>query len=184
MPGSAPDASVGGGHGRLGVVTGAEGGWVVETVDGAMVRLRSGKIGLINVDVKAPVSGGELHVDADSVHLTLRLALDELRTGNFLLQGAARSIVSRNDAHVLSYSGEGPVAHTPWHVVGHAKAGSVDVELGLDVIPCGPADDPMAEIELKGSASMGTVHLPLPGMGTVDDFAFDVDGRFALRAQH
>ena len=39
-------------------MTGTEGSWIVETVDGAMVRLRSGKIGLINVDVKAPVSGG------------------------------------------------------------------------------------------------------------------------------
>jgi len=164
-------------------VTGTEGSWIVETVDGAMVRLRSGKIGLINVDVKAPVSGGELHVDGDVVHLTLRLALDELRTGNFLVQGAARSIVTRNDAHVLSYSGDGPSAPLPWHVIGHAKAGSVDVELGLDILPCGPSDDPMAEVELKGSASMGTVHLPLPGMGTVDDFAFDVDGRFALRAK-
>jgi len=154
---------------------------VIKTIDGAAVRLRSGKIGLVNVDVTAPVSGGELRITADAVHLTLRLALDELRTRNFLMQSAARSIVSRNNAHVLTYSGEGMTRALPWHVVGRAKAGSVDVELGLDVTPCGPPTDAMAEIELKGSASMGTVHLPLPGLGTVDDFAFDVDGRFALR---
>lgn len=165
-------------------MTSTEGVWVVETIDGAAVRLRSGKVGLVNIDVTAPVSGGELRITADAVHLTLRLALDELRTGNFLVQGAARSIVSRNDAHVLSYAGEGMAKALPWHVVGHAKAGSVDVELGLDVTPCGPSTDPMVEIELKGSASMGTVHLPLPGLGTVDDFAFDVDGRFALRPKN
>jgi len=164
-------------------VTGTEGTWVVETIDGAVVRLRSGRIGLMNIDVTAPVSGGELRITADAVHMTLRLALDELRTGNFLMQAAARSIVSRNNAHVLSYVGEGKAAPLPWHVVGQAKAGSVDVELGLDVTPVGPPTDPMAEIELKGSASMGTVHLPLPGLGTVDDFAFDVDGRFALRVK-
>ena len=36
-------------------------------------------------------------------------------------------------------------------------------------------------VELAGSASLGTVHLPFPGVGTVEDFAFDVDGRLSLR---
>jgi hypothetical protein len=161
-------------------VTINEGQWKIETVDGAMVRLRSGRIGLVSIDVKAPVSGGELRLTADAVQLTLRLALDELKTGNFLMQGAARSIVGRNDAHVLTYAGEGLDTGIPWHVTGHAKAGSVDVELTLAITPSGPAADPMAEIDVEGSASMGRVHLPLPGLGTVDDFAFDVDGRFAL----
>jgi hypothetical protein len=154
--------------------------WTIETVDGAAVRLRSGKVGLISIDVTAPVSGGELMITADAVHLTLRLALDELKTGNFLMQAAARGIVARNNAHVLSYAGEGPATALPWHVTGHAKAGSVDVVLTLAVTPCGPPTDPMAEIEVTGSASMGTVNLPLPGLGKIDDFAFDVDGRFAL----
>ena len=42
----------------------------------------------------------------------------------------------------------------------------------------------MQEIELVGSADVGTVHLPLPGLGTVDDFSFDVDARLALRPRH
>ena len=67
-----------------------EGRWAVHTVDGAEVRLRSGRIGLVSVDVKAPVTGGELTVAEGSVRLTLRLALDQLKTGNFLLQAAAR----------------------------------------------------------------------------------------------
>lgn len=157
-----------------------EGSWRIETVDGAMVRLRSGRIGMVTVDVRAPVSGGEVRLTADAVHLTLRLALDELKTGNFLMQAAARSIVTRNNAHVLTYVGEGMETALPWHVTGHAKAGTIDVELVLAVRPCGPPTDPMAQIEVQGSASMGRVHLPLPGLGTVDDFAFDVDGRFRL----
>jgi hypothetical protein len=43
---------------------------------------------------------------------------------------------------------------------------------------------PMAEIELAGSANVGTVHLPLPGLGTVEDFSFDVDARLALVPRH
>jgi hypothetical protein len=161
-------------------VTTDEGLWRIETIDGAMVRLRSGRIGLVTIDVRAPVSGGELRLTADAVHLTLRLALDELKTGNFLMQAAARRIVTSNNAHVLTYSGEGIETALPWHVTGHAKAGSIDVELTLAVRPCGPPPDLMAEIEVQGSASLGRVHLPLPGLGTVDDFAFDVDGRFTL----
>jgi hypothetical protein len=163
-------------------MTPREGAWQVRTIDGAEVRLRSGKVGLMDVDVTAPVSGGELRLTEDAVHLTLRLALDELRT-HFVLQSAARKIVSRNDAHVLSYKGEGLATALPWHVTGHAKAGSVDVELTLAITPCGPATDPMAEIEVSGSASLGEVNLPLPGIGRIDDFSFDVDGRFALFAK-
>ena len=42
----------------------------------------------------------------------------------------------------------------------------------------------MSEIEIVGSANIGTVHLPLPGMGTVEDFGFDVDARLAMTPRH
>ena len=38
------------------------GSWSVKTVDGADVRLRSGRIGIVTVDVTAPVTSGQLHV--------------------------------------------------------------------------------------------------------------------------
>lgn len=160
-----------------------EGSWSVHTVDGADVRLRSGKIGLVSVDVTAPVSGGELTATADGAHFTLRLSLEQLRTGNFLMQAAARTLVSRHGAVVLTYDGSGPVIDGGWNVRGTAAAGDVALELDLTITPCGPAVDPMAEIELVGSANVGTVHLPLPGMGTVEDFSFDVDARLAMRAR-
>jgi hypothetical protein len=134
----------------------------------------------MTIDVTAPVSGGGLRVTADEVRLTLRLALDQLRTGNFLVQAAARSLVTKYDAHVLSFDGSGSNETGIWQVSGHARAGTVDVQMALTVTACGPTHDPMAEIELVGAASMGTVHLPLPGMGTVDDFSFDVDARLAM----
>ena len=159
---------------------GTAGAWRVRTVDGAEVRLRSGRVGLMSVDVKAPVSGGELVIGADGAHFTLRMALDQLKTGNFLTQAAARTLVSRHDATVLTYDGSGPAVSGGWAVSGHAVAGDVDVALDLVITGIGPADDAMAEIELVGSASLGTVHLPLPGMGTIDDFSFDVDAKLAL----
>ena len=157
------------------------GSWTVHTVDGAEVRLRSGRIGLMSVDVSAPVTGGELVSADDGVRFTLRMDLGRLRTGNFLLQAAARSLVSRHDAEVLSYDGRGTATHDGWQVTGHATAGDVDLVLDLTITAIGTDPDAMGEIELLGSADVGTVHLPLPGLGTVDDFSFDVDARLAMR---
>ena len=157
------------------------GSWIVHTVDGAEVRLRSGRIGLMSVDVSAPVTGGELVSADEGVRFTLRMDLGQLRTGNFLMQAAARSLVSRHDAGVLSYDGRGTAADGGWQVRGRATAGDVALVLDLVITAIGPVDAPMREIELVGTADVGTVHLPLPGLGTVEDFSFDVDARLAMR---
>jgi hypothetical protein len=161
-----------------------DGTWAVHTVDGAEVRLRSGKIGLMSVDVTAPVTGGELTSAAGEAHFSLRMDLGQLRTGNFLLQAAARSLVARHDAALLAYDGRGSADGTGWQIAGHATAGDVDLVLDLTVRAIGPSDAPMREIEIVGTANVGTVHLPLPGLGTVEDFRFDVDARLALRPRH
>jgi hypothetical protein len=161
-----------------------EGSWAVHTVDGAEVRLRSGRIGLMSVDVSAPVVGGELTSRDGTTHFTLSMDLGQLKTGNFLLQAAARSLVSRHDASLLAYDGRGPAGEGGWQLTGHAIAGNVDLVLDLTVTAIGPAANPMGDIELMGTANVGTVHLPLPGMGTVEDFSFDVDARLAMRPRH
>ena len=81
----------------------------------------------------------------------------------------------------LSYDGQGSAVDHAWQITGHATAGDVDLVLDLTVTAIGTADEPMREIELVGSADVGTVHLPLPGLGTVEDFSFDVDARLAMR---
>ena len=155
------------------------GSWSIHTVDGADVRLRSGKIGLFTVDVTAPVRHGSLHIDASGVRLDLVLALERLSTGNFLVDRAAKSLVTRHNAHDLTYRANGHAGEQPWNVAGHAVSGDVDVELRVTVSPVGVLN-PMDEIEIVGSGDMGTVHLPMPGLGTVDDFSFDVDARLSL----
>ena len=158
------------------------GSWEIVAVDGADVRLRSGRIGLVNVDVSAPVASGLLNITAQEIYFTLNLALDQLKTGNFLLQSAARSVVTRYQAHELVYSGKGPVGEI-WSVTGIARAGSIEVELDLTITPTASETSPMGQIEIVGSANMGTVHLPIPGMGTIEDFSFDVDAKLALRTK-
>ncbi len=157
-----------------------EGSWSVATHGDAEVRLRSGRIGLVSVDVTAPVVRGRLVVSAGRAELSLVLGLDRLRTGNFIMQAAARTLVTRHDAHELEYAGAGPSDQVGWLVTGTATSGDIEVELDLQLTPRGPAHAPMGEIELVGSANVGRVHLPLPGLGTVDDFSFDVDARLGL----
>ena len=147
------------------------------------MRLRSGRVGLVNVDVSAPVASGELNITSERVELALNLALDQLRTGNFLVQAAARTLVTRHDAHVLTYVGHGPADAPTWVVSGRAVAGNIDVEIALTVTLIGPEHDPFGEIEIAGTASFGKVHLPLPGMGTVDDFQVDLDAKLELAAR-
>ena len=158
----------------------AEGRWAVFDVDGADVRLRSRRIGLISVDVRAPVSAGDLQITASGTRLSLSLALDQLKTGSVLTERAARSLLRRNDARVLNYSGQGATGSSPWQVSGHAVAADVDIGLTLTITAAGPPDDPMAQIELAGAANLGTVNVPLPGLGRLDDFSFRVDARLAL----
>ncbi len=154
-----------------------EGVWSI-AADAGQVRLRSGRIGLISIDVRAPVVSGTLTVGDDGIDLELVLALNHLRTRNPIMQAAARALVASHHASELRYSGTG-LSLAPWHVDGLAAAGSVTVPLGLLIRPAGTAARPDA-VEIAGSASLGTVHVPLPGLGTIDDFAFDVEARLAL----
>jgi hypothetical protein len=157
--------------------------WIVDTVDGGHVRLRSGKIGLVSIDATAPVSGGELALDGDAAAFTLRLDLGQMRTGNFLMQAAARSLISSNNVHVLVYEGHGHAVDGGWRVSGTAVGGTIEVPLDLTISAIGPAGAEMTEIEIVGSASVGRVHIPLPGLGTVDDFGFDIDARLAMASR-
>ena len=41
----------------------------------------------------------------------------------------------------------------------------------------------MSEIEIVGSAAFGTVHIPIPGLGTVDDLTVEIDARLIVTRQ-
>lgn len=153
-----------------------QGTWRIEA-DAGVVRLRSGRIGLVTIDVQAPVTSGLLVIDEQRVRLTLELRLDRLRTGNPLMQVAARALVTSHQASALAYRGEGAVTDL-LRVQGVARAGTVEVDLALQIDPIEPS---MTAVEIRGSAEVGTVHLPLPGLGTVRDLAFDVEARLALQ---
>lgn len=158
--------------------------WAIGQMDGGDVRLRNTQgSGLMSLDVSAPVRGGELRVGSSHLLLDLTIALDQIKTGNFLTERAARAFIAGYKAHDLVYEGRGHWPSEPVNVRGSAKAGSIDVEIELTVSPVAADWDSMAEIEIVGTAGFGTVHIPMPGLGTIDDLVVDIDARLRVSKQ-
>jgi hypothetical protein len=150
-------------------------------IDGAEVRLKSGSSRLMNVEIKAPVRSGSLEIVDSIATMNLVLALDKLKTGNFLTEAAARTFISGYKAQDLVFQGSGPHNGRSYDVTGNAQAGELDVEISLVITAVENSAQP--EIELVGSAFFGRVHIPLPGMGTVDDMSIDIDARLRVTKQ-
>jgi hypothetical protein len=144
-------------------------------MDGGDVRLRSGSRGLINLDVRAPVRSGRLVIGDASATLDLVIALDQISTGNFFTEQAARAMLAGYRVQDLVYSGSGPWVESAFGVSGQAQAGTMDVTIHLAVTP--PSSS--TTIELTGSAGFGAVHIP--GIGAVDDFIVEVDAVLEVR---
>jgi hypothetical protein len=155
------------------------GSWTFASIDGADVRLRTGDVGLLDVDVTAPVRSGELHISAGKASMSLVVALDQLKTGNFLTEHAARSFITGNGAHDLVYDGSGAAQQMPFAIAGQAKAGALDLAIGLTVTLFGGSQP--TDAELTGSTNFGRVHIPIPGVGTIENLTIAIDAKLALR---
>jgi len=155
--------------------------WALGQMDGGDVRLRNAQgSGLMNLDVTAPVRAGTLRAESTRMHLDLTIALDQIKTGNFLTEHAARAFIAGYRAHDLTYAGSGHWPSEPVTLRGPAKAGAIDVEIELTVSPVDADWDAMSEIEIVGTAGFGRVHIPLPGVGTVDDLIVDIEARLRV----
>ena len=155
-----------------------QGSFTILAIDGAEVRLKSGSSGLMNVEVKAPVRSGSLHIVDSIATMELVLALDKLKTGNFLTEAAARTFIGGYNAHDLVFQGSGPHSGNAYDVSGSAQAGQLDLQISLAITSVVNSTQP--EIELVGSVAFGRVHIPIPGIGTVDDMSVDIDARLSV----
>jgi len=159
------------------------GSFTFVAIDGAEVRLKSGSSRLMNVEIKAPVRSGSLQIVDSIATMDLVLALDKLKTGNFLTEAAARTFISGYKAQDLVFNGSGPhngsAYGSAYDVSGNAVAGEIDVQMSIVLTSVGNSAQP--EVELTGSAQFGTVHIPLPGIGTVENMNIEIDARLAIR---
>lgn len=153
--------------------------WVVDAQESTHIRVRSQRITAMNVEVTAPVLSGTCSIDDAAVRLHLTIALEHLRMRPMFMQATARSFIQRHGATALVFSGVGLPAE-PWQVSGLACAGDASVPVTLSLSP-EPASSP-AHLGLLGSAELGTVNLPLPGLGSVEDFTVELDAHLRIHA--
>lgn len=145
------------------------------------VKLKTSRIGLVGrIDATAPIVGGHAKWTSDKVSLTLKLAINEVKAGNALLDTAARRLVSSGSDGVLTFEGEGAATGGQVTLVGHAGAGDVDVDMVVTCEPPTEIDEDTRDLEISGTATFDDVKIPLPGFGKVNAIDIEVLGVLRL----
>jgi hypothetical protein len=149
--------------------------YALAATDDAHVHLKTQRIGLITLEVDAPVSAGHLHVGPDSSAFRIELALDRLSTPNPLLEKAARALVSRGNGEALVFDATGPGGAGSWSFSGDARAGDVVVPMSVDArLRDG------GTLDVTGEATFHDVHIPLPGLSHLKEISFAVSAALPI----
>lgn len=154
--------------------------WQVAEREGH-VRLKTGRIGLIgSIDASAPIVGGQATWSVEQVSLVLKLAINEVKAGNALLDAAARRLVSSGSDGVLTFEGTGDATGGAVTLDGHAWAGDVKVAMVVKCDAPVDVDDQSRELQISGAATFDDVKIPLPGFGKVNSIDIEVVGMLSL----
>jgi len=148
------------------------GSFVAAPIDRTVVNLKTGRIGLMRLDLQAPVLGGHLNLAKSSSDLEIVLDLGQVRTGNPIIQSAMRSLVGTGEDSHLVFQAAG-ASDDLLRFEGQAQAGDVVVPMEVTAVITGSA--PKLTVELTGWARFTDVHLPLPGFSRVDSIEVDVN---------
>lgn len=132
--------------------------------DGSRMHVRTNRLGLVSIQATAPVLDGEV----SDTTLTFTVRIDQVTTGNPLLDPELHALIREITRGTLTFSGE----RSGDTFEGRAQAGSIVVPLSLNTH--GAADGPL---EISGSSQFADVHVPLPGLGHIKRLVVDIDGR-------
>ena len=113
------------------------------------------------------------------------MGVDRLKTGNFLVEGAARAFLAAYRTRELTYRAvSDSVIEMHTHsvvVVGTAQAGQIEAELALDLTANSDWDS-ATRVSLVGRTSFRNVHIPLPGWGDAPELILDVEADLPIQA--
>lgn len=130
------------------------------------MSIRTSRIGLLSIHATAPIVHGEI---SDS-NLTFTVRLDEVSTGNPLLDPEVHALIHQITTGTLTFTG-----HRDGDTfTGTATAGQISVPLDLS------ATVSEEVVAVAGTSSFSDVHVPLPGMGHVKHLEVDIDGNLHL----
>lgn len=130
------------------------------------MHIKTSRIGLLTIHATAPIIDGHWS-DRD---LTFTVRIDEVNTGNPLLDPELHALIHEVTRGILTFNGQrdGDVYS------GAATAGQITVPLDLSAT----VDE--SQVALAGTSTFQDVHVPLPGMGHIKHLAVDIDGSLYL----
>jgi hypothetical protein len=134
--------------------------------DHSVMKVSTSRIGLLSIHATAPVVDGTVSDD----HLSFTVRIDEVNTGNPLLDPELHALIHQITSGTLTYSG----SRTSGGFAGQAQAGEITVPLHLST---SSAD---GGLDVAGTSQFRDVHVPLPGMGHIRHLEVDIDGRLHL----
>ena len=134
--------------------------------DGGM-NIRTNRIGLLTIHASAPVVSGQI---SDS-HLDFTVRIDQVATGNPLLDPELHALIHQLTSGVLSFSG----TRRGDTFSGHASAGNIEVPLDLV-----RGETPDGALIVTGKSQFTDVHVPLPGLGHIRHLEVEIDGSLRL----
>lgn len=130
------------------------------------MQIKTSRIGLLTIHAKAPIVDGQVSDD----DLTFTVRIDEVNTGNPLLDPELHALIHELTSGTLTFNGrrDGDVYS------GSATAGEISIPLDLS------ATIEQSEIVVAGTSTFRDVHVPLPGLGHIKHLAVDIDGSLHL----
>ncbi len=150
----------------------------------SVINLKTSRIGLFSVHAKAPVVDGTAQIADGEVTLEFIVAIDQVRTGNPVLDPEVHALVNSTSDGRLTFSGTGASLA---EVNGQASAGTITVPLEIvadrETAAAADGGDGAADamdLQLRGRTTFTDIHLPLPGMGHIKHVDIDVEGLITL----
>ncbi len=154
--------------------------WQVVAREGH-ITIKTSRIGMFTIDASAPIVGGEADWTSGKVTLKFQVGINEVKTGNRLLDPEVHALVNSGSDGVLTFDGEGHVSDREVRFEGRAWAGNIEVPLVLIGEPQDDGGDgELRDVKIDGTATFEDVHLPLPGMGHVKSIDVEIEGLLKL----
>ena len=150
-------------------MTATHGSWTVSP--DSRISLKTSRIGFVTIHAKAPVLDGTVDIAAGSVTLVFAVAIDQVSTGNPLLDPEVHALVKSGSDGRLVFTGTGGSLEG---LSGSATAGTITVPLELSGDPETSADS--MDLQISGTTEFNDIHLPLPGMGPLKLLAVAIVG--------
>jgi len=152
-----------------------EGEWTLTS--GSSISLKTSRIGLMSLHAKAPVVEGAARISEGHVELSFVVAIDQVDTGNPLLDPEVHALVRSGSDGRLTFTGSGAALSA---LNGQASAGNISVPLELTATPPPTTSD---EWHISGQTSFRDIRLPLPGLGHIKHVDVNINGLLALVAR-